>query len=139
MVDLWVKRVGVALLPDGDESIAVFSKIPFNKSLHAEVKQPRNGAHHRLLWAVVHRVAEGVGAEPENVMDLIKVATGHCVSVKTKTRGTLQFPKSISFAAMDQTAFREFFDKALIVIFQEWGIDKDAFSDLIQDKVEAAE
>lgn len=138
MADLWLKRVGMALVPDGDESIAAFSKLPFNKSLHAEVKQPRNVQHHRLFWAIVHRVAEGIGAEPQNVTDVLKIATGHCTIVKTKTHGTLSLPKSISFAKMDQNQFREFFDKCLIVIFQEWGIDESAFADLIADKREAA-
>lgn len=138
MVDLWLKRVGVALLPDGDESIAAFSKIPFNKPLRAEVKQPRNVQHHKLFWSIVHRVADGIGSEPENVCDVLKIATGHCTTVKTKTHGTLSLPKSISFAKMDQTAFSEFFEKCLVVIFQEWGIDRSAFADLIADKREAA-
>lgn len=138
MVDLWLKRVGVALVPDGDESIAVFSKIPFNKSLHAQVKQPRNGGHHRLFWAIVHRVAEGVGAEPDNVCDVLKIATGHCTTVKTKSHGVLSLPKSISFAAMDQSEFSVFFEKCLVTIFDEWEIDRSAFQDLITEKREAA-
>lgn len=138
MVNIWLKRVGVALLPDGDESIAVFSKIPFNKSLYAEVKQPRNGAHHRLFWAVVQRIANGIGKSADEVCDVLKIGTGHCTYVQTKSYGRLALPKSISFAAMDQTAFSEFFEKALVVIFEEWGIDRSAFQDLIADKREAA-
>src|SRR5690242_14718335 len=98
MVDMWLKRVGVALVPDGDESIAAFVKIPFGKSLHAEIKQPRNIQHHKLFWSVVHRVADGIGSEPDNVCDILKVATGHCTMVKTKSYGTIPLPKSISFA-----------------------------------------
>lgn len=138
MADLWLKRVGMALVPDGDESIAAFSKLPFNKSLHAEVKQPRNGAHHRLFWSIVHRIAEGIGKNSEEVCDVLKVGTGHCTWVQTKSYGKIPLPKSISFASMDQAAFSEFYDKALIVIFSEWGIDREAFADLIADKREAA-
>lgn len=131
MTVLWLRRAGNALYPDGDESVAEFSKLRFGKPLHCEVKQPRNGAHHRLFWAICARVANGIGADSENVSDVLKIASGHYTLVKSKSLGEVKLPKSISFAAMDQTDFAQFFERCLVVIFEEWGIDREAFSDLI--------
>lgn len=141
MAIFWVRRVGNVLHADGDVSNAELSKLPFGKTLHVEVKQPRRAKHHRLYWEMVNRIADAIGAEPENVSDTLKIATGHATVVKTKTHGTLYLPKSISFAAMDQTAFNAFFDKCLIIIKTEWGIARsdilESLGDLIEGDVAA--
>lgn len=131
MVDFWAQRVGGTLVPDSVESSAVFAKVPFGKAVHIEVKQPRNGGFHRLYWALCQRVADGVDASSENISDTLKIATGHCTIVKTKSYGELRLPKSISFAAMDQTAFSEFFERCIRVIYEEWKIDPAAVADLL--------
>lgn len=131
MTILWVQKRSNALVPDGDESIAEFAKLPFGKSLQCEVKRPRNGPHHRLFWTICTRIANGIGTNEENVSDLLKISTGHYTLVKSKSLGELKLPKSISFAAMEQTDFSVFFERCLVIIFEEWGIDRDAFSDLL--------
>lgn len=131
MTTLWLRRVGNSLFPDGDESIAELSKIAFDKSLRCEVKQPRNSQHHKLFWSVCARVASGIGAESDAVCDVLKIATGHYTLIRSKSYGEIKLPKSISFAKMDQTQFRTFFDKCMETIFTEWGIDRNAFSDLL--------
>lgn len=131
MTKLWLKRVGNALHPDGDESVIALSKVPFGKSFAAELRQPRNGAFHRLYWALCQRVAEGIGATAENVSDALKIATGHYTTLRTKTYGDLKQPKSISFAAMDNAAFSEFFERCVQTIYTEWKIDPAAVEDLL--------
>ncbi len=136
MATLWVRRVGNVLHPDGDVSIGALSKLPFNKPLKAEIKAPRNGKHHRLYWELVNRIADAVGAEPDTVSDTLKIATNHCTIVKSKTYGVLRLPKSISFAALDQQAFSDFFERCLVVVKAEWGIDRPdilaALGDLLE-------
>lgn len=136
MTTLWLRRVGNALHPDGDESVAEFAKLPFVKSLRCEIKQPRNAAFHRLYWAVCARIATGVGSNSENISDVLKIATGHYTTIRSKNYGEIRLPKSIAFHNLDETAFREFFLRCLVVIFQEWGIGADAFSDLLDVKGE---
>lgn len=123
MADLWAIREGMALRPFGAESGAVFSKIPFGKPFYVEVRQPRNGAHHRLFWTLCTRIADAVGCESEDISHIIKVRTGHVRIVKT-AKGIQEIPRSISFASMDQIAFKAFFDKAVYVIENEFGIAK---------------
>lgn len=137
---IWLKRVGNSLIADGNDSAAEFAKIPFGKVLRAEVKQPRNTAHHRLYWGLCHRIAAAIGSYPENVSDMLKIETGHCDIVRSKKYGEVRLPKSIAFASMDQSAFNEFFERCVIVIYSEWGIARDdvmnAVSDLLAPKTE---
>lgn len=121
MADYWAIREGMALRPFGAESATVFGKIPFGKVVHVEVKQPRNGGHHRLYWVLCKRIADAVGCEDEDIHHILKVRTGHVKQVKTK-RGIEEIPLSISWAKMDQVAFEKFWDKCLHVIEAEFGI-----------------
>lgn len=135
MATLWLRRVGNALHPDGDESIAEFSKLPLNRSLRCEVKQPRNAAFHRLYWALCARIANGIGQEAENISDVLKIATGHYTLIRSKRHGEIRLPKSIAFAKMDDHAFHEFFERCVKVIYEEWQIDPASVADLLIPQV----
>lgn len=130
------------LRPYGAESAAAFGKLPFGKTVRVEVKQPRNGKFHRKYWLLCARIGDAVGVDSENVSDLLKIETGHCTIVKSKTYGELRLPRSISYAAMDNAAFSEFWDKCVQVICSTWGIARadalEAVKDLIHDQAEAA-
>lgn len=133
MSTFWAIRSGDTLKPDGVESAVAFSKLPFGKPVKVEAKQPRNGRFHRLYWVMCQRIADAIGAEAENVSDTLKIATGHCRIVNTKKFGVIRLPDSISFAAMDETAFREFFERCVQTIYNEWGIEKKDLIDVLND------
>lgn len=130
-MEFWAEKLAGALHPADDESWNEFAKVPTGKPLHVEVKQPRNGAHHRLFWALCARIGEARGVPSETVSDVLKIATGHCTIVRSKSYGELRLPKSISFAAMDQTTFREFFERCVVVIYEEWKIEPELVADLL--------
>lgn len=134
MSELWLIKSGNALHPADDESVSEFGRLPFSKPLRCEVKQPRNPSHHRLYFALCHRIANGIGSEAESISTVFKMATGHYEPIHTKSYGVVKAPKSISFAKMDQTAFNAFFEKCLDVAFTQWGIDRSAFADLLDPK-----
>ncbi len=133
----WGTREGMTIRPYGAESASAFGKMPFGKALQVEVKQPRNSKHHRLFFALCARIGDAVGCEHEDIAYLLKLRTGHVRHITTK-KGRVEVPLSISFAAMDQTAFREFFDKCVHVIYAEFGIAVpdvlEAVKDLLEEK-----
>lgn len=133
MAIFYAIRTPQGLVPDGVESSAEFSKIPFGKPVRVEVRQQRNIGHHRLYWAMVQRIASAVGAEPENISDMLKISTGHCMTVHSKTLGTVRLPRSISFAKMDQTQFHDFFERCVQTIYTEWGIGRDDILSAVSD------
>lgn len=138
MATFWAIRDGMALRPFGAESATVFGKLQFGKIVHVEVKQPRNGKHHRLFWTLCARIGDAVGCEHEDIAHLLKIRTGHVRHLNTK-RGPEAVPKSISFAAMDQTAFKDFFDKCVYVIYNEFGIAQSDIMDCVRDLLEEKE
>lgn len=102
-----------------DTAVEALRGIKFGTLVQVEVIRVRNAKHHRLYWAMCAKIANAVGLTPENVSDVLKLHTGHYTTIVTD-RGTYKVPKSISFAAMDQVAFREFFDRCCEVICIEW-------------------
>lgn len=136
-MEFWAIREGMAFRPFGAESASSIGKLPFGKVFHVSVKQPRNGAHHRLFWTLCARIGDAVGCEHEDIAFILKIRTGHVRRLHTK-QGIEEVPLSISFAAMDQTAFKEFFDKCVTVIYTEFGIARadilDCVKDLLQEK-----
>lgn len=131
MAEVWLRRVGDGLFPDGDASICEFAKIPFGKPLRAEVKQPRNPRYHRWFFAICNRIAGGVGSDAETIANVFKHATGHVDIIKTKSYGEISVPKSISFAKLDDISFHEFVEKCIQVAYNEFGIDPADLADLL--------
>ena len=131
MTAFYAIRKGDMLYPDSVESAAVFAKLPVGKTVRVEVKQQRNIGRHRLYWSLCQRIAEGLGVDSENVSDILKIATGHYTLVRTKTHGDVKLPKSIAFANMDETAFREFFERCVQTVYKEWQIDPAEVVDLL--------
>lgn len=110
---------GLAPDPTDERSAAALRGVKIGASVAVEVTRPRNIQHHRLYWAMCSKLAGSIDAEPENISDVLKIRTGHCVTIQTKS-GPIQLPRSISFAAMDQAEFREFFERCCRVISMEW-------------------
>jgi len=133
MSEFWVRREGSTLHPIDTESCDALEKLPREKLLHVEVKLPRNAAHSRLYWALCQRIGNALGIDSENISDILKISTGHCKFVRSKRYGVVRIPKSISFAAMDQTAFSEFFERCVLCISEEWGMARKDILAAVED------
>jgi Protein of unknown function (DUF1367) len=99
----------------GSDQIARESleKIWESELVHAKLSRPRNPAHHRKAFALLSEVfkSQTVYATLENMLDDIKISIGHC-RVFAGADGTVRtVPLSVSFAAMDQTSFEQFYDR----------------------------
>lgn len=136
----WAIRRGNSLIPDMSDSASEMAKLPFGKRLHVEVKQPRNPGRHRLFFALCHRIADAIDVNAEALRDHLTVKAGHYYEVKTRD-GMCRYPKSIAWSKMDETAFKEFFDRCVRIIYDDFGIARpdilDAVGDLLEPKEEA--
>jgi hypothetical protein len=131
---LFLKRVGDTLVPASAESAAIFARLRFGRMLKCEVREPRNAKHNALYWTICQRIANAVGAEPQNVSDLLKIEAGHYRLVRSKKYGDLRLPQSISFASMSQDDFSAFFEKVMLIIKENWGGEAlDAIADLVAE------
>lgn len=119
------------LAPASEDARRWFAKHPAGEPVDLEVKTGRNVRHHRKFFALVHVayehwdkpgiiIGETLIRPNERVLvDHIKKRTGHYEYV-VEANGTLGTrPLSISFAKMDQTAFENFYSKAIDVILSD--------------------
>lgn len=106
-----------SLRPMDQQAEDILRKLKPDDMVTVEVRKPRCLGHHRLYWTLMQMVADNMDGHysAEVVSDVVKVRAGHVTPVRT-ARGEVFIPKSISFAAMDQHAFNEFFDRALAVV-----------------------
>lgn len=123
------KRRG-ALVPVDDEGRQIMSGIANGRDVLVEVKNARNPRQHRLLFAMLnfclqHSIIPDTGEvrfdNIKQVLLALKVATGEVDTYIDADNGRAFFiPRSISFASMDQSAFNDFFDRAIYVIAERW-------------------
>ena len=110
---LFAKHLG-ALRPADDDAETLLSKLKDGDLVRAEIKVPRNLAHHRKWWKLMQIVYENQDFYPsaEAVCTAIKLGIGHTESFRWKG-GLVELPKSIAFAKMDQAEFEEFYGRGV--------------------------
>lgn len=121
MTVLWARRAADGLFACDPESAAQLAALPAGKTLRVEVSHPRNVERLRLFWLMCQRVADAVGTDRKTVANLLKIETGHYTLVRSSRYGDLRLPRSIALGAMDETAFKEFFERAIQAICETWG------------------
>lgn len=91
------------------------------KWMRLEWSSPRNGPHHRKFMALVHLVTENseVYDTIPKALVAIKLAAGYCdPHIDPRTGELIQVPQSISYDAMDQDKFEEFYSHAIDAVLQ---------------------
>lgn len=121
MLELHMERKLLGLRACDSHSEALLCDLPQGKRLKVRITADRSSAHHRLFFAMLGMVAEGCGRSTEDLLDVIKFATGHVRKVKYRGQ-MVEVPASISWAKLDQFGFNAFFDQAVRVICEELDI-----------------
>ena len=113
MKALFCKHLG-ALRPADDDAETLLSKLRDGDLVKAEIKVPRNLAHHRKWWKLMQIVHENQDFYPsaEAVCTAIKLGIGHTERFGWKG-GVVELPKSIAFSKMDQAEFELFYERGV--------------------------
>ena len=121
--------------PKAEESIA---RVRHGEHVQADIRRPRNLRHHMLFFALLNLVYDNQEyfSRVDDLLDALKIAIGHTKVIVLKN-GTYQVPLSISFAAMDQTAFDAFFSRAVDFLITDVvpGMDQKALLDEVYSMV----
>jgi hypothetical protein len=115
-------RTPFGLMPDpaDERSRECLQGVKLGQSVEVEVKEmTRSLQHLRLYWALCGKIGDAIGVHRENISDVLKLRTGHYVTVQTKA-GLEKFPRSIAFGKMSQQEFHKFFDSCCAHICAEW-------------------
>lgn len=84
--------------------------------LRIEATKPRNGPHHRKLFALLTLVSENSETydTTEKALVAVKLVAGYCDPFINPLTGELtQLPHSISYESMEQDAFDTFYKSAI--------------------------
>lgn len=109
-----------------DEFLAT---IKIGREVLVSIRRARNPRHHRLLFAALRKVVENTDrwADEETLLDELKLATGLAeIRVNLLTGKPYAVPASISFAAMDQLRFSQWFERATPILAQSIGVENAA-------------
>lgn len=112
---------GVAcIVPMDEDGQLMLAAWPMGKRVMVDVHVPRNPGHHRLMFAIFKMLADSGlwDGDQEAFLDWAKYATGWVRVAVSHTGQAITVPKSIAFESMDQTAFRDFFDKLMAAVVE---------------------
>jgi hypothetical protein len=102
-------------VPANDDAQEFYARVKSGEIVELKGVKVRNGQYHRLFFAMLRLVSENSNPHISEAAALhfAKMATGTGEFV-TDSRGREVFvPGSISFAKMDQTAFKDFVQTAI--------------------------
>ena len=119
------------LAPATDDAEAWLRKIKPGDVIEVDVVRPRSQRFHRLFFSLLKIVSDNIdNCSADNLLDVIKLGTGHTKIVELPDGGFYTIPKSISFSAMDQDTFSAFFTKSVDYVIAAIlpGIDRDALT-----------
>lgn len=129
--DIIMRRHGSHLEPVDPAEADALLKYPEEKDLWVQIRRKRSLAHHNLYWARLDQViASGAtGNRYHSAADLdkaLKYEMGYLRAIKSVNGGdTFYDTDSIAFDRMDQTEFNSFFDKAMLLLGENFGINPD--------------
>ena len=117
----------VGLKPLYDEDYDEKRKLKIGESYEVTVKKARNVSLHRKYFSLIHtaweyqneRVTEHFHHSEEAFRKTVEVAAGWCEPCYSiERREWLEIPKSIAFDRMDETEFRELYERVKDVLFK---------------------
>jgi hypothetical protein len=121
-----MRRTPSGLSPHSAYDAEVLDGYPIGADVEVTIKQRRSNANHRHFFAALARVVQS-GATPftttDELLGALKMSCG-ITEVRQSIGGAPYYvPGSISFAAKDEPAFREFKEAAFALIARHYGVD----------------
>lgn len=114
------KRLGGSLEPIDDMGREALAKIGQGSIVKCDITRPRSILFHRKFFAMLQMIYHNQDhyKSPEHLLEVCKHRVGHVEIISTK-HGEIVRAKSISFAEMDDTAFSNFYDRAVNWMIEE--------------------
>lgn len=124
-----VKKTKTGLSPVGPYEEELLDRYPLGADLEIIVKQRRSLPQHRTYFAMLAYVNKATEAYPtvEKLNDALKMHLGYVTTFRRFDGEEVVMADSIAFAAMDQAAFKVFFDQAERALADKFGFDPLGF------------
>lgn len=112
----------VGLVPTDAAGEEALRKFKDGAHVTVEVKQPRNPYHHRLFFALLHKVFENQERFPteDHLRLALTYEAGYVKEYAMRDGLLLTVPDSISYEEMDQKAFEDYFNRVCDIILRDY-------------------
>lgn len=122
MAEIALTRTLSGLAPADDHAREVLRRWQVGEQLKADVRKPRAHRSLRRYWALVNLVYQNSEQfkSREAVHAYLKIRAGHCTPIVSKSTGEVFLvPDSISYDRLDETEFREVWERVVQVVADE--------------------
>lgn len=128
-----VKTLSGTIIPAADHDKEILKRFKAGDVFCADVTKPRNLKFHRKFFALLNLVLENqeIYKHLEDLRRDVTIEAGYFYHRTTMLGELVKEPESISFAAMDDIKFGEFYNKSIDVIVQHFSFDKQSLIDEI--------
>lgn len=111
-------------MPASAHDAEEFEKLRITSEYKCDLRKARNPDHHRKGFALIKLIFDSQEKYTtiEDVLTELKLLTGWYRHHVRSNGEIVYLPKSISFADMDQTEFEEFYDRAIDVAINQYGL-----------------
>lgn len=131
------KTLNGGLLPTDDAGKEALAKVGKKGDVLVSIKQPRNVAHHRKLFALLSLVHQNQSRYPtvEHLLTAIKIYLGYYKPVRLADGREGCMPDSIAFHSMNQAEFAEFYDRVIGLVVEKIlpGVKRDDLERELRD------
>jgi len=134
-MEIFLTKTPFGLKPYSDTDNDLLKKIKFNEVVKAVITKPRNIQFHKKFMALVRLVFDNQNRY-DNIEDLLvefKLKAGHYQEHITTKGKIIYLPKSISFGAMDEYAFGEFYTNALNILGKIINVDSETLREQVEN------
>jgi hypothetical protein len=122
MAECFMVRTLAGLSATDEQSQAILRRIKFGEMVKVDVVRPRNIKAHRRYFALVNLIYQTAGdfRSPEVVHNTLKALAGRATPVTLKGSGeVVLIPESISFSAMDEDEFQDFWNRVIKAVCED--------------------
>lgn len=129
---IMMRRKGSGLFPVSSFDDEALQQLDAGKDVEVSFKQRRSLPQLRRYWAMLGDVVAATDAYPnaERLHEALKFSMGYTAQIKTLAGQTIIIPDSVAFSRMGADEFRGFFDRAVRLIAETYGIDALALGEM---------
>ena len=104
-----------ALYPADEAGEAILRTLGQGELVEITLRRPRNLKFHAKFFSMLSIILQNQDyyKSIDDLLDVTKLAVGHCRTIRTK-QGDVKIPMSISFAALDDSGFADFYDRVIV-------------------------
>lgn len=126
-----MRRKGSALFPVSQADDEILQELG-EGDVEVIFKQRRSLPQLRKYWAMLSDVVAATDSYPtaEHLHEALKLATGYTATITTLQGQVIVVPDSVAFSRMGPGEFKGFFDRAVRLISETYGIDPLALNEM---------